>query len=325
MRRFPMMISRFSFAWTMIAGLSAGAAAFGALCEESFHLQEAKQFLFKTQDVNNLGQPTVTTLKTDLSDMKILFDSSTYQIMVGFDGACATFAQKEVRFKFRKKGDAGLQDAKVNDIYVRMYDTNTVLNGQAYRYWFGFSLRPDTLVYAVGMPKGDTAKFSTWYAIGILNDSTKNPASGLWSTSTSYQLNLSGPGEYQTLATNTLKGWKDEAFNENRKGGFTLQMIQITYDNKPTSVRRSVPARQTGHALVATQKGDQVRLTLADNLEPLGSIELFDMFGRKIARLHPTGGDYLWNGKTLAGQNALGGVYFAQSRKQVLGKFFYSR
>jgi hypothetical protein len=325
MLRLPKLISKSSLAWTLAIGLGSGAAAFGALCEESFHLQEAKQYLFKTQDVNNLGEPTITTLKTDLSDMKILFDSSNYQIMVGFDGACGTFTQKEVRFKARKKGEVGLKDAKVNDIYLRMYDSNTVLNGKPYAYWFGFSLRPDTLVYAVGMPKGDNAKFSTWYAIGLLADSTKDVNSGLWSTSFSYQMNMSGPSDSLTLATNTLKGWKNEVFNDNRKGGLQLQMIQITYDTKPTGTRPFIAKRQAAQPMMALQKGENVRISLREDLESVGSIELCDMFGRKIARLHPTGGDYLWNGKTLAGHAALGGVYFAQSQNRVLGKFFYNR
>jgi hypothetical protein len=214
---------------------------------------------------------------------------------------------------------------KVNDIYVRMYDSNTVLNGQNYRYWFGFSLRPDTLIYAVGMPKTEKAMFSTWYAIGLLADSTRDPNSGLWSTSSSYQLNLSGPSDSLTLATNTLKGWKDETFGENHKGGMYLQLIQITYDNKPTGVRSSGGARHARSGMVASQKGGQVRMTLHGLGDHAGSIELFDMFGRKMARLHPTGGEYLWNGNTTNGQAAPGGVYFAQSQNRVLGKFFYHR
>lgn len=328
MRRFSKLASlstKASQALTLALGLTAGTAAFGALCDESYHLQEAKQYLYSTSSVTEVGTPAITTLKTDLSDAKILFDSSAYQVMVGFDGACGAFTQKEIRFRIRNKGEAGFKDAKVNDLYIRMYDSNTVLNGTPYAYWFGFSQSPDTLVYAVGMPKGDGAQFSTWYAIALLADSTRDANSGLWSSSFSYQLRLSGPGDSAALATNALKGWKDITFDANHKGAFQVQMIRVSYDSKPTGLGGVRTNPKANPSLLVHQNGEQIRLTLAHSAVNMASVELFDMFGRQVAQLHPTGGEYLWNGKTQAGNAAPGGVYFAQSQNRVLGKFFYNR
>jgi hypothetical protein len=58
-------------------------AATAALCDETYYLQSATQYIFTGQSVTDLGEATVTELKTDLSDMKTFIDSTELQFMVG--------------------------------------------------------------------------------------------------------------------------------------------------------------------------------------------------------------------------------------------------
>lgn len=302
--------------------------AWAALCEESFNLQTATQYIYNSSSTSNLGNPDITPLATDLSNMHLLFDSTQYQIVSGFDGACGNFTQKPVRYRLRFKGQSTVTLATVNDYYVRMYDSNTVLTGQNYAFWFGFSLKPDTLVYAIGKGKGASDLFTAWFGVAIFLDSTRNPTSGLWSSSTSYQIQSSGPGDSLTLANGLVSGWKNITFDANRRGKFTVQLIKVTYDAATTSLHKpqvaAKPQRKPS-ALSVQQNEGQVRLRLNMPESELGLVELYDMFGHKVAALHPTGSDYLWNGQTVEGFPARAGVYFAQTRGKILGKFFLTR
>lgn len=299
--------------------------AFAALCEESFNMQSATQYIFTTSNASDLGNPAATSLATDLSNMHLIFDSTQYQIIVGFDGACGTYTQKPVRYRLRNKGQSAISLVTVNDYYVRMYDSNTVLTGQNYAYWFGFALKPDTLIHAIGKNKDANAQFTAWYGAAIFLDSTRNPTSGLWTSATSYQIQTSGPRDSLTLATGLLNSWKNITFDANRKGKFTVQLIKVIYDAAPTSLNKpqvAAKAMRKPSAMSVQQNEGQVRLRLNMPENELGLVELYDMFGHKVAALHPTGSDYLWNGKTYEGYAARAGVYFAQSRGKVLGKFF---
>jgi hypothetical protein len=325
--------------FALAAGLALGSPSqtSAALCEESFNLQTATQYIYTTSNASSLGSPVVTPLATDLSNMRLLFDSTQYQIVAGFDGACGAFTKKPVRYRLRNKGSSNVQLVTVNDYFLRMYDSNTVLTGHNYGFWFGFSLKPDTLVYAIGKGKGAEDKFTAWFGVALLLDSTRNTTSGLWSSSYSYQVQTSGPYDSAFLDTTLLRGWKNIVFDSNRKGTFTVQMIKVTYDAQTTSLKKpraAAPGLRKPAGFSVQQADGQVRIRVdasegagagqAAN-QALPSVELYDMFGHKVATLHATGSDYIWNGQTLEGYTARGGVYFAQSRGKVLGKFFLTR
>jgi hypothetical protein len=323
--------------FALAAGLALGSPSqtSAALCEESFNLQTATQYVYTTSNTSSLGTPAVTQLATDLSNMRLIFDSTQYEILAGFDGACGTFTKKPVRYRLRNKGGSSVNLVTVNDYYVRMFDSNTVLTGQNYGFWFGFSLKPDTLVYAIGKGKGVDDKFTAWFGTALFLDSTRNTTSGLWSSAYNYQIQTRGPYDSAYLDTTMLKSWKNIVFDANRKGTFTVQLIKVTYDAQTTSVKKpraSANGLRKSAGFSAHQIEGQVRIRLdmpegAATNQPthLASVELYDMFGHKVATLHATGNDYIWNGKTLDGYAARGGVYFAQSRGKVLGKFFLAR
>lgn len=307
-----------------LLGLALPAAIPAAICDAAYHLQSATQYLYTTQDVNQLGVPAVKSLSSDLSDMSFVFDSTSYRLIHSFEGACGNFATKPIKYRVRNKGAKTLVDGVQSDIYNRLFDSNSVLSGKNFLYWFGFSFNPDTVHYFIGRDKSENSLFTAWYGAAVLRDSTRDGASGLWRSSVGYQLQSQGPSDSLFLAGQVLQGWKSVVFDANHQGAFTLQLIKLTYDSvpSPTALRPSPAKAQKAFGLSVSQNGGQVRITQGSGA--LGQIQLFDMLGHKVAQLRPTGAAYLWNGRNLQGQPAIGGIYFAESAGKVVGKFLYT-
>ena len=137
----------------------------------------------------------------------------------------------------------------------------------------------------------------------------------------------SGPADSASLHDRLLEATqrKDIAQGADRKIKFTIQMLEVRYENKPAPVSLAVSKRKAS-GFRTTRTGNLVLIQPGENAvrasEPLS---LYGMMGHKIAVLHPTGYVYQWNGKTSAGAEAPTGVYFVQSGSRILGKFFYTR
>ncbi len=305
-------------------GLALPALVPAAICDATYHLQSATQYLSTTQDVNQLGTATVKSLSSDLSDMSFIFDSTGYRIIHSFEGACGTYTAKPIKYRVRNKGEKTLVDGVQNDILVRLFDTNTTLQGYDYKYWFGFASSPDNLLFPIGQTKDENAKFTAWYGTAVFQDSTRDNVSGLWSSGWSYKAQANGPSDSLALAKQILQGWKSEVFDANHKGSFRVQLIKVTYDTvpSPTGVRQSRSKVQRVSGFSVSQNGGQVRIT--QGKAALAPIQLFDMLGHKVAQLYPTGDTYLWNGRNLQGHAAIGGIYFAESAGKVVGKFLFT-
>jgi|GEM_PF-2041931 len=317
----------FAFALGALAG-----STFAALCDETYHLQTATQYVYTTQNPMQPGEPTVTELRTDLADMKTYLDSTELQFLVGFEGACGGYTAKPLHYLLRQKADRAFKSVEVQGYSVRMFDSNTTLSERGYGYWFGFSLRPDTLAFALGMPKDGAGPFTAWYGLSVVRDSTRNTTSGLWSGATTRQVAFPTPDDESHTLKPLQEFWKDLTFDANHQGTVTFQLIKITYDSKPTAIRDPArPASPAPSVFSARQNGGQVKIRVGNGLPgqasaPNGSaLVLFDMFGHRVAQLHPIGQDYFWNGVNRNGAAAPSGVYFAERDGRVVGKFMYSR
>jgi hypothetical protein len=314
----------------------AASAMTAALCDENYNLQTATQYIFTSQSVADLGEPTVTELKTDLSDMKTFIDSPELQFMVGFEGACGTYTAKPLTFLIRQKADRAFKKGVVNGYSVRLYDTNSLLTGHDYGYWFGFTTQPDIPSFAVGKPKSNEGLFTTWYGLSVVVDSTKNATSGLWSGRRTSQGAFPTPDDSSHMVDAIKNTRKTLTFDDLHQGSLTVQLLRITYDSKPTAIGarngRSQPNPGERHFSVR-QSGSQMHLSLNQatvnhsGTATSPTIQLYDMLGHGIAQLrgedHGSNPNYTWNGKTHSGSTAPSGVYFVEAAGKVLGRFMY--
>lgn len=131
--------------------------SWAALCDDTYNLQGATQTLFIGADPKNLAK-TTQVLKADLSDMALIHDQMAYNILVGFEGSCAK-ASKPVRF-LQREGQAASLASKVDVGHqVVMYDSNTILQGSRFAYWFAFYKPSDTLKMALGRTRNGAGDF----------------------------------------------------------------------------------------------------------------------------------------------------------------------
>ncbi|MDB5103669.1 MAG: hypothetical protein JWP91_1358 [Fibrobacteres bacterium] len=204
--------------------------SFGALCDDTYNLQSATQTLLTGTNPKNLAK-TAKVLKGDFSDMTFIHDQLAYSLLYGFEGACAK-SSKPVRF-FEREGRTAALSRKTVNYQVAMYDSNTILQGSHFDYWFGFYKPSDSLQIALGRNKGGT-DFKGWYGYVAFEDSVRNPESGLW-TNKGIQLRMAGPADSAVLDSILMvrTGFRNLVFDQNRRGHFTLQYIRISLENKP--------------------------------------------------------------------------------------------
>lgn len=211
--------------------------SWASLCDDTYYLQGATQTLFSGADPKNLAKATAV-LETDLSDMAFIHDQMAYSILAGFEGSC-TKAAKPVRFLQREGQSAALTSRIETGYQVVMYDSNTVLEGSSFGYWFAFYKPADSLKLALGRPKDGSVEFRGWYGFVTFEDSVRNPESGLW-TSKGTRLRMAGPADSASLDSALMirTGYRDMVFDENRRGHFKLQFIRVSLENRPTAVGR---------------------------------------------------------------------------------------
>lgn len=295
-----------------------------ALCDDVFNLQTVNQTLMTGNNPANLSKTTKSVLPT-LSNLDIISASMHYKIIVRFDGSCAK-APKPVVVRQKAAGKTEFTDSTDAGYQIQMFDSNTQVESYKYDYWFGFYQPADALIAYLGRVNSKSDAFINHYAMVSYVDSTRNATSGLWSVSSGY-VGPSGPADSASLHNRLLEATqrKDVAQGADRKIRFTVQMVEVRYENKPAPVSLAAPKRMPS-GFQATRTGNLVLIRPGENSarasEPLS---LFGMMGNRIATLHPTGYVYQWNGKTASGAEAPTGVYFVQSGNRILGKFFYAR
>jgi hypothetical protein len=295
-----------------------------ALCDDVFNLQTVNQTLMTGNNPASLAKATKSVLP-NLSNLDIISASMNYKIIVRFDGSC-TKAPKPVVVRQKAAGKTEFTDSTDAGYQIQMYDSNNQVENYKYDFWFGFYQPAEALIAYLGRVNAKSEAFINFYAMVSYVDSTRNPTSGLWSVSSGY-VGPSGPADSASLHNRLLEATtrKDIPQGPDRKIKFTVQMVEVRYENKsaPVSLAASkrkasgFQATRTGNLVLIQPDGNSARAS-----EPLS---LYGMMGNKIATLHPTGYVYQWNGKTAAGAEAPTGVYFVQSGGRILGKFFYTR
>jgi hypothetical protein len=229
--KYPLAALAFLFAYAMPQ------TAYAALCDDSYSLQSATQTLFTGTNPKNLIRDA-KPLKPDFSDLTPLHPKMTYDILTGFEGSCAK-APRPVRFLSRAESAGAFTPRMDNGYQVMMYDSNTVLENTRFGYWFAFYKPADTLKLMAGRIKGEGTDFRAWYAYVTFEDSVRNPESGLW-TAKGTQLRMAGPSDSAVLDSLLMKqsGYRDLAFDQNRRGHFQLQFIRVSLENNSGSAIR---------------------------------------------------------------------------------------
>ncbi len=250
-------------ALTLLTAQSARAA----LCDDTYALQSASQTLFTGANPKNLAR-TSKILKPDFSDLTPLHPQMAYDILTGFEGSCAK-APRPVRFQSRASSAGGFAPRTDNGYQVVLYDSNTVLEHTRFGYWFAFYKPADTLQMAVGRIKGGGTDFRAWYAYVTFEDSVRNPESGLW-TAKGTQLRMGGPSDSAVLDSILMikSGYRDLAFDQNRRGHFQLQFISVSLENKPgIAIRPKAPHRGGGDGAGRDRLDPERREFLVDGSE----------------------------------------------------------
>ncbi len=295
-----------------------------ALCDDVFNLQTVNQTLLTGNNPASLSKTSKSVLP-NLSNLDIISPSLNYKIITRFDGSCAK-APKPVVVRQKAAGKTEFTDSTDAGYQIQMFDSTTLLETYKYDYWFGFYQPADALIAYIGRMNSNSEAFINFYAMVTFVDSTRNTTSGLWSVSSGY-VGPSGPADSASLHNRLLEATqrKDVAQGADRKIRFTVQMVEVRYENKPAPVSLAASKRKAS-GFQATRTGNLMLIRPGENSarasEPLS---LYGMMGNKIATLHPTGYLYQWNGKTASGAEAPTGVYFVQSGSRILGKFFYTR
>lgn len=295
-----------------------------ALCDDVFNLQTVNQTLLTGNNPASLTKTTKSVLP-NLSNLDIISASMHYKIITRFDGSC-TKASKPVVVRQKAGGKTEFTDSTDAGYQIQMFDSNAQVETYKYDFWFGFYQPAEALIAYIGRVNSKSEAFINHYAMVSYVDSTRNPTSGLWSVSSGY-VGPSGPADSASLHNRLLEATtrKDIPQGADRKIKFTVQMLEVRYENKPAPVSLAASKRKAS-GFQATRTGNLVLIQPGEKSarasEPLS---LYGMMGNKIATLHPTGYVYQWNGKTSAGAEAPTGVYFVQSGNRILGKFFYTR
>jgi hypothetical protein len=295
-----------------------------ALCDDVFNLQSVNQTLMVGNNPASLAK-TTKSVSPNLSNLDIISPSMHYKIITRFDGSC-TKAPKPVVIRQKAAGKTEFTDSTDAGYQIQMFDSTAQVENYKYDFWFGFYQPADALVAYLGRVNSKSEAFINHYAMVSYVDSTRNPTSGLWTVNSGY-VGPSGPADSATLHNRLLEVTqrKDVVQGADRKIKFTVQMVEVRYENKPAPVSLAASKRKAS-GFQATRTGNLVLIQPGGNSTRAGeSLSLYGMLGNKIAVLHPTGYMYQWNGRTSAGAEAPTGVYFVQSGSRILGKFFYAR
>lgn len=315
----------------ILLGLAFCGFAAAKVCDQTYHFQEATQYILTGPSLGQLVPGSATRLNKSMGEATLLHDSTAYKILTDWDGkgSCDGWVKREVTYAVRGKGAKSFASQTFPDYYVRFFDGEYTYKKPGWNeYWFGIAdmMKGDTAFLAdqAGKFKAD-ANLTLWYGTASMKLTTRTKNGALVNTQTGFLMEAGDHPDSATLAADLIASWKDVKLADTQTVDYTVQLIKVRYDSIPSPSRlvagkpRANPgfsARQTGN-LVLIQTGAK-----GAGSEPLG---LYNMLGYRIATLHPTGSQYQWNGKTAVGADAPTGVYFIQNGNRVLGKFFYAR
>jgi hypothetical protein len=300
------------------------------VCDKSYHLQEAYEFLFTGSSKNSLTSAPAAFLDKAMTKATLLHDSTAYKIVTDWDasGSCDAWVKREVTYSTREFKKP-FETHTVTNNFVRFFDGSYTYKKPGWdEYWFGIAdeMHGDTALLSeeVGKFKGQS-QLNLWYGASTIKITTRTKNGALVRTQTGFLKSAASHPDSAALATDLLKSWDKIPVADTETVDYTLQLIRIRYDSVPSPASGLIPrkahaagfqARRTGN-LVLIQTGEK-----AVGTQPLG---LYNMLGNKVAAIHPTGYHYQWNGLTAGGSEAPTGVYFVQAGNRVLGKFFFSR
>jgi len=310
---------------TFLALLLAPALTWGALCDDTYYLNQVTQSTYAGGDPANLAQVNRKAVRPDLSDLDYLDSNMAYAVLSKFEGSC-TKTTKPLTFRSKGAGEKVFKDSLDMTYSVQMYDTNTQVEGFLYDYWFGFFKPAATLRFPLGRFNAKSDMFESWYVGVTFLDSVRNPTSGLW-TVTSKFYSLAGPDDSLSLENRMVDATIGAIpLDENRKGRFQVQYLKVSYDSRQPNTGGISAGPKASSGFQVTRTGSLVLIRPGVQGQAAGEpLSLYGMMGNKVATLHPTGFAYQWDGRTSAGAEASTGVYFVQAGNRILGKFFYSR
>lgn len=310
----------------------AAAVSHALVCDENFHWKSAYQRMLSGKTTATLGLDSTKTLDKTMSGTAILHDDTQYEMFTDFTGAGACDAWKAtvIDMAFRAKGDATMKTKHETSHFTKLNpgnypgDTAVTLD-----YWFGFTTANNTSpisIYEVIGKSPSESMLHVWYGNATMKRDVFVKDVGTPKYTQTYRFTkLNNHADSAELQKQLISGWTSEVDNDTQHITIKVQLIKVYYDNDTSTAARPAPAVKAA-AFQARQVGEMMLLQAGEAKgapsEPLG---LFDMMGRKVAVLHPTGYMYSWNGRTASGEQAPPGVYFAQTGNRILGKFFYSR
>jgi hypothetical protein len=317
MRKIALLLS------TFLSGL-----AMAKICDQSYHLQDAYQYIFTGASKTGLTSSGPTKLDKQMQAAASISDSTAYMIITDWDakGSCDAWVKREVTFATSDHGKA-FQTSTAND-YVRFFDgTYTYQTPGWNEYWFGIAaeMHGDTAVLSeeVGKFKNQSLP-NLWYGAATIKITTRTKNGALVKTQSGYVRTAASHPDSATLATDLLSRWDDITLSDTQTVDYSLQLIRIRYDSVPSPIAIAKPKNVAGGRFQAREIGNLVLIQTGEKAAESGPLALYNMLGNKVATLHPTGYLYQWNGKTAVGADAPAGVYFVQAGNRVLGKFFYS-
>ncbi|MDB5050326.1 MAG: hypothetical protein JWO30_3397 [Fibrobacteres bacterium] len=318
---------------TVLTGLILAAWVGASVCNQTYHLQDATQFMLTGSALATLKQQGAAVhVDKGMNAATLLNDSTEYRMITDWDGTgtCDAWVKKEVKFAKRKRGESKFAVEATSDYSVKINDGEFQFKKPGWdEYWFGFASSVSgtsiSLYEAIGKFKAKS-KLDMWYGNATMKRTIRSGTGAITGTFTHYYSELTSFPDSAELSATLLNQWKDSVNTDTRNVDFTVQLIHITYDSMETPITRIASVKPKASGFQVSQTGNLVLIQpgekAANSSEPLS---LYGMMGNKIATLHPTGYLYQWNGRTASGAEAPTGVYFVQSGARILGKFFYSR
>lgn len=300
------------------------------VCDQSYHLQEAYEFMYTGTAKNAMTPKPATFLDKAMSKATLIHDSTAYQILTDWNasGACDTWVKREVTYSSRDFKKAFETRTSTTD-YVRFFDGAYTFKAPGWdEYWFGIAdaMHGDTAMLSeeVGKFKAKS-QLNLWYGASTIKITTRTKNGALVRTQTGFLRSAASHPDSAALSADLLKSWDNIPLADTETVDYTLQLIRIRYDSVPSPASGLVSRQAQATGFQARQSGNLVLIQAAEKTVGTQPLGLYNMLGNKVASIHPTGYLYQWNGKTAAGADAPTGVYFVQAGNRVLGKFFYAR
>lgn len=317
-----------AFASLLVLGLSAG--AYAALCDKTFHFQQATYHVLTGPTATSLTTQSSQGVGKSMGGVEVIHPETEYDVVTRFEGAgaCSTWKQTTIDMASRRKGSNTFTATSSNTNFVKLHATPYPFATVDFEYWFGFasSIRGDTarIFEAIGKLKTGATQPHVWYGTATLTRNVKDANLGTpIGTRTHYFLTLTSHPDSAQLLASLLANWADIRSNDTQTVAFKAQMLKVTYDTVPPAARARA-AKPKADGFLASQSAGQVLIRpAAGNSAPSEALGIYNMMGHRVATLHPTGYMYVWNGRTAAGAQAPTGVYFVQSGSRILGKFLY--